>query len=459
MSNLAVGSLRADGAGAPVGDGAVHQDRLPWSVATVLGGTWGAVEISLGGFLHALHLPLVGLIMALFQVGFFVAVRRGIRQPGLLAFAGLVAAGVKFMVPSGAVFGPAIGIAVEGLLFEAAFFLFPGALAAFLAGCAAVLWVVGQMIATQVVFFGWNVLILYRVLFDTLGGAVGPGSAWWIGVVLLLGTAALGGGVGLWAWSLGRKLAQEVSGDGSIRVRRLHEAVEALFEELATKSTGSVGTIPRGGRMEGESSPVSATGRSPAWGTWLVAVVCVLAVATLAGSGFMVVFGLAGLTTAIVLWRPGLLRRLLRWRFWAAAFVVALATGMVLTLSRFGDSALSWFIGVSSATLILLGRVAVMTEVAVVTAHLVRPKVAGGKLAGFGPPGRALARAWAVVPAAMALMDGTLPARGSRDGPSAWSSKVFEPLVLWALVASMQTGTGDTVGRTASRGTGGMGEP
>jgi hypothetical protein len=97
------------------------------TIVIVIGSVWGLTEMTLGGFLHAIHFPQTGAIMGGLAISFmaiFVAITK---KPILVPILGIIAASFKpfdamiFGVPvlSPYVINPAIAIAMEALAFSA----------------------------------------------------------------------------------------------------------------------------------------------------------------------------------------------------------------------------------------------------------------------------------------------------------------------------------------------------
>ncbi len=103
--------------------------RLPTIFLTiiVIGSVWGLVEMTLGGFLHAIHLPQKGAIMGGLAISFMAIFITITKKPTLVPILGVIAAsfkplsaivfGVPFLSPY--VINPAIAIVMEALAFSA----------------------------------------------------------------------------------------------------------------------------------------------------------------------------------------------------------------------------------------------------------------------------------------------------------------------------------------------------
>lgn len=181
-----------------------ERDRF-WGHATAFGAMWGAIEVTLGSFLHALKVPFGGTFLAATGAAFLVALRTVYPRRGVLLGAGVVCAGVKLLSPSTNVLGPMVGILVESTLVEIVCLLGANPVAAVVGGALAALWALTQKVLTQIVLYGRPVIALYREL-------LGRGEAWLglrptggLRVVLLLVVVAslLGGAAGLFGQRVG----------------------------------------------------------------------------------------------------------------------------------------------------------------------------------------------------------------------------------------------------------------
>ncbi len=93
----------------------------------VIGSVWGVFEMTLGGFLHAIHFPQKGAIMGGLAISFMTIFVTITRKPSLVPLLGIIAASFKpfdaiiFGVPVGSpyVINPSIAIVMEALAFSA----------------------------------------------------------------------------------------------------------------------------------------------------------------------------------------------------------------------------------------------------------------------------------------------------------------------------------------------------
>src|SRR5690606_24056730 len=112
----------------------------------VFGALWGALEISLGSVLKALHLPLSGALLATAGLVIALIARLFVPCAGATLFVGVVATILKLFSIGSVLIGPMIGILAEALLAEVVLTLSgqPRRAAFLLAGALGVGWTVTQ---------------------------------------------------------------------------------------------------------------------------------------------------------------------------------------------------------------------------------------------------------------------------------------------------------------------------
>jgi hypothetical protein len=144
-------------------DESIAESERFWGHATAFGAMWGAIEATVGTFLHALKIPFGGTVLAATGAAFLIALRVVYPQRGVLVAAGAVCAGVKLLSPATTVIGPMVGIMVESLIMEIACFGFgANPVSAMVGGALATLWALSQKVLTQIVLYGAPVIALYR---------------------------------------------------------------------------------------------------------------------------------------------------------------------------------------------------------------------------------------------------------------------------------------------------------
>lgn len=182
---------------------------------TVFGTIWGAVEIGLGSVLHALHLPLNGLLLAVFGLTIVLIGRLFVPRRGSTIYIGVVAMLLKLFSIGSVVAGPMIGILAEATIAELVLSAFgsPGRISFMLAGALGVLWTLIQPFFTGLLLFGRDIYVIWLDLLDSGSRLLGlPLTAvGWI-LVLLAGLHLIAGAAGGWlAWDSGRVLRRRLA--------------------------------------------------------------------------------------------------------------------------------------------------------------------------------------------------------------------------------------------------------
>ncbi len=188
-----------------------------WGYAATFGALWGAIEITVGSFAHAIKLPFSGVVLAGVGAAMLVAARSVLPARGLVLAAGAVCAGVKLLSPAGAVIGPMVAILVESMLVEVV--LMPAGanpVSGAAAGGISALWALTQKVITQTVLYGMPVIGIYVGILKQAEKTLhlpASGGMWvaggFVGLVVLVG-ATLGVVGSLVGASARRKLAAEV---------------------------------------------------------------------------------------------------------------------------------------------------------------------------------------------------------------------------------------------------------
>lgn len=190
-------------------------DARAWTAAALLGGLWGAAELSLGALLSAARLPLGGLVMASLGVVCLVTARRMYPAVGQSLAMGVAVAFLKVFSVGGMLLGPMVGILVEAAMVEIAFTVAGRRpVAAILGGAGALAWAPSWALlwgallagpeAVQAVDRGMRMV---AASFGWRGATSGTLVATLIGVAALLGAV-----VGALAWRLAGRVVTRVRG-------------------------------------------------------------------------------------------------------------------------------------------------------------------------------------------------------------------------------------------------------
>jgi ABC-type thiamin/hydroxymethylpyrimidine transport system permease subunit len=182
----------------------------------VFGALWGVVEISLGSILHAIKIPLTGLVLT--AIGLLVALigRLFVPRRGSTFFIGVIAMVLKLFSIGNIIIGPMIGILAEALVAELVLDIFPkpSQLSFILAIAAGAFWTFIQPFVTGVLIFSRTLLPIWLDTVDQGSRLFGLSSqaALWIVlalVVLYLVVGAIGGWL---AWKLGQLVTFRLKG-------------------------------------------------------------------------------------------------------------------------------------------------------------------------------------------------------------------------------------------------------
>lgn len=183
----------------------------------VFGTLWGAIEIVPGSVLHAMGLPLSGVVMA--ASGLFVALvgRRFVPRAGSVLFVGALAALLKLFSVGSIVLGPMIGILAEAGMAEIGLLATGGGspLSFAVAGALGVCWTAVHPFLTGMVLFGRDFVTIWGGVLDgasrAMGLDAGQAAVWvgaaWVGLRVVFGAAA-----GWVAWGAGGVLLGRVYG-------------------------------------------------------------------------------------------------------------------------------------------------------------------------------------------------------------------------------------------------------
>lgn len=203
-----------------------------WAYAGSFGALWGALEATLGSFLHALKIPFAGVFLASMGAALLIALRRLVPRPGILLATGAVCAAVKLASPATDLLGPVVGILIESALIELCTLPLGANLGSALCGGAlAASWAICQKVLKQIVLYGEPMVALYRELLLRASKMLGLSQAG--GMRLVIGFVALMATFGALAACAG------------LRAGRRAESGELEMLELAAPLSRSQVRAPR----------------------------------------------------------------------------------------------------------------------------------------------------------------------------------------------------------------------
>jgi len=179
----------------------------------IFGAIWGALELTLGSYLHVIFPPLadtflVGLLMA--SLGAIVALigRRFVPRTGSVFMISVVAAILKMISIGGVTVGPLVAILAEGLLIELGLLIArrPTRWAFVFAGALAVAWNFFHKFIMMYILFGKGVYEVYVGMLQQGASLlrIDLSYALLIIVILFLIRIVAGAVSGWIAWDLGR---------------------------------------------------------------------------------------------------------------------------------------------------------------------------------------------------------------------------------------------------------------
>ncbi|MBC8447326.1 MAG: ECF transporter S component [Chloroflexi bacterium] len=180
----------------------------------IFGAIWGALEMTLGSYLHVIFppvtTPLVGTGTVMTAIGMIVALMGYlfVPQTGAVLMIGVVTAILKALSIGGVKLSPMLAIIIECLLAELGLLLArkPSRWGFALAGALALLWTFFHKFFGSYVFLGKNITEVYLGLLKQGAQALGidVSLALIIIAAFLLIRLAIGGAAGWLAWELGR---------------------------------------------------------------------------------------------------------------------------------------------------------------------------------------------------------------------------------------------------------------
>jgi hypothetical protein len=192
-----------------------------WVYIAVFGALWGAIEITLGAYLHVIFPPLadtfvVGVIMAGLGVIIALTGRHFVPHAGSVLMIGIVTALLKALSLGGVKVGPMVAVLAESLLMEAGLLLAQLRMGFALAGALAVSWNFFHKFVMMRLLFGKGVSeVAVRMIKDgskLLGLDLRYSIA--ILVVLFIIRLVVGAVAGWLAWDLGGAVRWRLAREG-----------------------------------------------------------------------------------------------------------------------------------------------------------------------------------------------------------------------------------------------------
>lgn len=179
----------------------------------IFGAIWGAVELTLGSYLHVIFPPLadtflVGLILAFIGVIVALVGRHFVPKTGSVLMIGIVTAILKMISLGGVTVGPLVAILAESLLMELGLLLSrtPRRRGFVLAGALAIAWNFFHKFIMMYILFGKGIYDVYLSMVQQGASLLRIDVSYAVAIiaVLLLLRIVAGAAAGWVAWDLGR---------------------------------------------------------------------------------------------------------------------------------------------------------------------------------------------------------------------------------------------------------------
>ncbi len=183
-----------------------------WAYVAMFGTLWGGLELTLGTFLHVLHVPKTGLIMTTLSVILLIAQRRVYPVRGLTLASALIAACIKCLSPGGIILGPVVGILSEALMIELGLFVTSRSIVTMmLAGILAVLSSQFQSLVKLWVYYGNDFVAALVKMGQTFFDIEWTSVVAWTLIGAFVGVLALiGGFAGATGWFWGKSVCERI---------------------------------------------------------------------------------------------------------------------------------------------------------------------------------------------------------------------------------------------------------
>ena len=180
-----------------------------WIKSSIIGTVWASSEIVIGSFLHNLKIPFSGSILTAIAIIILVSVSFVWKEKGIFWRAGLICALMKTMSPSAVIFGPMIAIFAEAVLLEVSVRIFGQTYFGFIIGSVlAVSWTFAQKIINFLIFYGFNIVELYKGLMKFIEKQLNlQFDTFWVPIFILLSIYII---IGVFSAILGIKTGEKL---------------------------------------------------------------------------------------------------------------------------------------------------------------------------------------------------------------------------------------------------------
>jgi ABC-type thiamin/hydroxymethylpyrimidine transport system permease subunit len=191
-----------------------------WVYVAVFGALWGALELTLGAYLHVLFPPLAntfftGLILAGIGAAIALVGYTFVPRPGAVLSIGIITALLKVVSLGGAKIGPVVAILAEVILMEVALLSrrHPTRGRYVLAGTLAVSWNFFHKFIMMRLLYGQGIGEVYLKMVKEGSQTLGLDAGYAVAIIgaLFLFRVVAGAVAGWLAWDLGRLVARRVA--------------------------------------------------------------------------------------------------------------------------------------------------------------------------------------------------------------------------------------------------------
>jgi hypothetical protein len=175
----------------------------------VFAGCWGAIEITVGGVVHALRVPFGGTMLTGAGIAIALVGSQYVPRRGAVALIALITALLKMLSVGGIVLSPMIAITLEGLVAEACLAAVGSTLPGFLcAGAMACLYPLLHATMSAWITGGTDFLGAYVRILERGANLLGVPVSWGLGLLALIAAihVAIGLVSGTLAWRIGAGL-------------------------------------------------------------------------------------------------------------------------------------------------------------------------------------------------------------------------------------------------------------
>lgn len=190
----------------------------------VFGTVWGALEMTVGSYLHMLNVPQTGTILTAMGIVILLVGRTFVPRRGATVLMGLVTAFLKMLSVGGIVLNPMIAIFMESLLVEVGLGSRGLSRGRFvLAGTLGASWNIVHPFFTQGLLAGWGITRVYTWLLGGVSRLLGIELQHTLLLILaFLAIRSLSGALaGLIGWEMARTVRKRMGRETEMKVELL----------------------------------------------------------------------------------------------------------------------------------------------------------------------------------------------------------------------------------------------